>query len=106
MSYYNRQQPSSKLESHPSEWESLTLWSTNDSSSRLTHLIEREALSTHVPSPVINTSTKPSLLLVIGLNLCLMGYSLGLILLSQNLHSLTRQVVLEWISNYRTLEQI
>ena len=55
MSSTHRKQPQSKLESNSSDWESLKLWSTNDSSSKLTHLIEREALSTSVQplSPTI-----------------------------------------------------
>ena len=49
---------------------------------------------------------KSNWLLVVGLTLCLMGYSLGLMLVSRNLLSLTQQVVPEWFSHYRTLEQI
>ena len=106
MSDYHPQQPQSPLESHPVDGESLTLWSTNDSSSRLTHLIEREALSPFVSAPEIQTSTKTNCLLVVGLTLCLMWYGLGLILFSQNLPALTQQVVPEWVSHYRILEQI
>ena len=106
MSDYHPQQPLSPLESHHIDGESLKLWSTNDSSSKLTHLIEREALSPPVSSPEIQTSTKTNWFRAVGLTLCLMCYGLGLILFSQNLHALTQQVVREWVSHYRILEQI
>ena len=89
MSDYHPQQPQSPLESHPVDEESLTLWLTNDSSSRLTHLIETEALSPFVSAPEIQTSTKTNCWLVVGLTLCLMWYGFGLILFSQNLPALT-----------------
>ena len=89
MSYARQNQPQSKLESHSSDWESLQLWSSNDSSSKLTYLIEREALPTTFRSREINSSTKPLLSLTLGLTLCLILYGLGLITLSKNIHSLT-----------------
>ena len=101
MSKAHQNQPQSQLESHHSDWESLQLWSTNDSSSKLTSLIEREALPTNVREPEINSSTKPLLFLTLGLTLCLILYSLGLITLSNNIHSLTQQVVTEWVRHYR-----
>ena len=44
MSYASQNQSQSKLEMHASDWESLQLWSTNNSTGKLTCLIEREAL--------------------------------------------------------------
>ncbi len=82
---------SSNLESHSSDWESLQLWSSNDSSSKLTYLIEREALPTTFRSREINSSTKPLLSLTLGLTLCLILYGLGLITLSKNIPSLTEK---------------
>ncbi len=101
MSKAHQNQPQSQLESHRSDWESLQLWSTNDSSSKLTSLIEREALPTNVQEPENSSSTKPLLFLTLGLTLCLILYGLGLITLSNNIHSLTQQVVTEWVRHYR-----
>ena len=95
MSYERPKQPESKLESHSSDWESLQLWSTNDSSGKLTCLIEREALPTNVRSREIESSKKPLLFLTLGLTLCLILSSSGLIILSKNIHSPTQQVVTE-----------
>ena len=108
MSYARQNQPQSKLESHSSDWKSLQLWSPNDSSSKLTCLIEREALptNTNVRSRAIESSTKPLLWLTLGLTLGLILYGSGLITLSNSIHSLTQQVVTEWVRHYRTLEQI
>ena len=106
MSYSRQNQLQSKLESNSSDWESLKLWSTNDSSSNLTYLIEREALSTNVRQQETKSSTKPFLFLIFGFTLCLILYSLGLITLSTNIHSLTRQAVTEWVRHYRIVEQI
>ena len=89
MSYARQNQPQSKLESHSSDWESLQLWSSNDSSSKLTYLIEREALPPTFRSREINSSTKPLLSLTLGLTLCLILYGLGLITLNKNIPSLT-----------------
>ncbi len=97
MFYVRQNQPHSKLESHSSDWESLQLWSTNDSSSKLTYLIEREALPNDLRSREINSSTKSLWFLTLGLMLCLILYSLGLITLSRNIHSLTQQFVIEWV---------
>ena len=101
MSVDRQNQTQSKLESHSSDWESLQLWSTNDSSSKLTYLIEREALTTTDRSREINSPTKPLLFLTLGLMLCLILYSLGLITLSRNIHSLTQQLVIEWVRHSR-----
>ncbi len=81
MSYARQNQPQSKLESHSSDWKSLQLWSPNDSSSKLTCLIEREALptNTNVRSREIESSTKPLLWLTLGLTLGLILYGSGLI---------------------------
>ena len=87
--------PQSKLDSHSSNWESLQLWSTNDSSSKLTCLIEREALPTNVRSREIESSLKPLLWLALGMTLCLILLGSGLIILSKNIHSHTQQVVTE-----------
>ena len=95
MSYASQNQLQSKLESHSSDWESLQLWSTNDSSSKLTCLIEREALPNNVQLREIESSTKPLLWLALGLTLCLILSGSGLIILSKNIHSYTQQVVTE-----------
>ena len=89
MSLTRRKQPQSKSEFNNSDWESLKLWSTNDSSSRLNHLIEREALPATVQQREVKSSTKTFCLL--GFTLCLILYSLGLITLSTNIHSHTQR---------------
>ena len=91
MSSIFRKQPLSKLESNSSDWESLKLWSTNDSSGKLTHLIEREALSATVQQREAKSSTKTFLFPIFGLTLCLILYGLGLITLSKNIHSFTQE---------------
>ena len=106
MSYASQNQPQSKLESHSSDWESLQLWSTNDSSSKLTCLIERETLTTNVRSREIKSSKKSLPWLTLGLMLSVILYASGLITLSKSIHSLTQQVVTEWVRHSRTLEQI
>ena len=60
MSSTRRKQPESELESDSCDWESLKLWSTNDSSSRLNHLIEREALSATAEDRTSNHTTSHS----------------------------------------------
>ena len=83
MSYSHHNQPQSKLESHSSDWESLQLWSTNDSSSKLTCLIERETLTTNVRSREIKSSKKSLPWLTLGLMLSVILYASGLITLTR-----------------------
>ena len=101
MSVERQNRTQSKLEFHSSDWESLQFWSTNNSSSKLTYLIEREALPPTDQEREINSPTKPLLFLTLGLMLCLILYSLGLIALSRNIHSLTQQLVIEWVRHSR-----